>query len=372
MSRIMIIDDDPAGQRLVKLMLAAEGHEFTTASNGIQGLQIASENVPDLIVLDVMLPGLDGFEVCRRLRASSNTERIPVIMLSGKSNISDQETGLKMGANAYLIKPVNRKEFVEVTKRLLEVTRKKKHVRARMIAFIGARGGAGTTTVAINTAVALAGDGYNTILVDLNPSFGIIPELMGLETDKPISGLFKDVAGTIDSKKLEAGLLRHSSGVRVLSSDQLYGKHDDITSVDMNNLLQELGNMADFVIIDIPSSATDLNIAALMACDNVAVVTGAEPETLKRIEGSLNRLYRLNIKRSKLSLVVVDRSGSGIDDGLLSSTVPGDIPVIGKVHSDAKLLADAEANGRPVVIAVPSSQISNDLRNVAKRILDMK
>lgn len=372
MSKIMVIDDDPAGQRLIKLMLSAEGHEVTAASNGIQGLQTATEMVPDLIILDVMLPGLDGFEVCRRLRAGAKTARIPVIMLSGKTQASDRETGLKMGADAYLIKPVDRKEMVEVTNRLLHEIPENKATRARLVAFMGTRGGAGTTTVAINVAVSLAGEGHETILVDLNPSFSAVPDLLGLESDTTVSGLFKGAAGTLDTDKLKESLISHSSGVRVLSGDQLSGEFDDFTPGNMESLLLELSTIAEYVIIDIPASASDLNISALSACDTVVMVSGAAPDSKKRLESSVSRLSRLGVDRKKFALVVVDRTGSGIDSSLTAPDGTDGLPVLGTIRSDPGVLADAEASGTPVVSAAPSSPSGSDLRDLAKKIADRR
>ena len=103
---VLVIDDDPGMQRFLKEALESEGYEVTTASNGMQGLFRAQQDEPDLAILDVMLPGLDGFEVCHRLRADPRTSHLPVMMLTGKERVIDRETGEKVGANKFLSKPV--------------------------------------------------------------------------------------------------------------------------------------------------------------------------------------------------------------------------------------------------------------------------
>ena len=90
-----------------------------TASNGMTGLRMAKEESPDLLILDVMLPGLDGFEICSRLRQDPPTTKLPIIMLSAKGQEADKTTGLKVGANEYLTKPVDRALLLEKVTSLL-------------------------------------------------------------------------------------------------------------------------------------------------------------------------------------------------------------------------------------------------------------
>lgn len=118
-SKILIVEDDPGARRLVGYTLEHEGYQVITASNGMEGLKKARDEKPDLIVLDVMLPGLDGFEVCHRLRADPQTAIIPVLMLSAKAQETDISTGRKVGADDYLPKPADPSEIVRRVGNLL-------------------------------------------------------------------------------------------------------------------------------------------------------------------------------------------------------------------------------------------------------------
>ena len=117
--RVLLIEDDPSSIRLVSYTLEQEGYEVLTAMNGLDGLKKVREEAPDLLVLDVMLPGLDGFEVCRRLRADEQTAGLPVLMLSAKAQEIDKTTGLKVGADDYLAKPADPSEIVARVANLL-------------------------------------------------------------------------------------------------------------------------------------------------------------------------------------------------------------------------------------------------------------
>ena len=117
--RILVVEDDPGAIRLVSYTLEQEGYEVITALNGLEGLKKARADKPDLLILDVMLPGLDGFEVCRRLRADDGTAGLPILMLSAKAQEIDKTTGLKIGADDYLAKPADPADILDRVSNLL-------------------------------------------------------------------------------------------------------------------------------------------------------------------------------------------------------------------------------------------------------------
>ena len=121
-NKILVIEDDPIALRLVQYTLQHEGYQVLTAPTGLEGLKKAREENPDLIVMDVMLPGIDGFEICHRLRADPQTAQLPILMLSAKAQEIDRAMGLKVGANDYLSKPASPSEIIRKIKRMLAQT----------------------------------------------------------------------------------------------------------------------------------------------------------------------------------------------------------------------------------------------------------
>ena len=115
-ARILVIEDDEAILKLIRRSLAYEGYQVVTATDGPSGLTAARDNPPDLVVLDLMLPGLDGMEVCRRLRSGGPT---PIIILTAKDSINDRVMGLDMGADDYMVKPFNLDELLARVRALL-------------------------------------------------------------------------------------------------------------------------------------------------------------------------------------------------------------------------------------------------------------
>lgn len=121
MSRnVLVVDDEPNIVISIKFLMKQKGYEVRTASNGEEALQALNEKVPDLILLDVMMPKPDGYEVCQKIRATAKWKDIPVIMLTAKGREVEREKGFAMGADDYITKPFSTQELVAKVQAILE------------------------------------------------------------------------------------------------------------------------------------------------------------------------------------------------------------------------------------------------------------
>jgi len=127
--RILIIEDDEAILKVLRRVLTYEGYQVDTALDGQSGLNMVRDVLPDLVVLDWMLPGMDGLEVCRRLRAAGS---VPILMLTAKDTIQDRVQGLDAGADDYLVKPF---ELDELLARIRALLRRTQTDRAQVLTF---------------------------------------------------------------------------------------------------------------------------------------------------------------------------------------------------------------------------------------------
>jgi DNA-binding response OmpR family regulator len=118
-ARLVVVEDDPDLRDVLRESLAREGYEVFSASDGVEGLALIREVCPDLVCLDVMMPGKDGIEVCRELRADSELRAMPILMLTAKGDESDVVLGLGIGADDYMVKPARPKELVARVRALL-------------------------------------------------------------------------------------------------------------------------------------------------------------------------------------------------------------------------------------------------------------
>jgi two-component system alkaline phosphatase synthesis response regulator PhoP len=111
--RILVVDDEVYIVHILDFSLGMEGYEVVTALDGEQALEKVAQQKPDLIVLDIMMPKLDGYETCKALKSRDETKHIPVILLSAKGRNVDQKTGFEVGADDYITKPFSPRKLVE-------------------------------------------------------------------------------------------------------------------------------------------------------------------------------------------------------------------------------------------------------------------
>lgn len=121
--RVLIVEDEPDIRDLLVFHLEREGYQMTTSRNGVEAVRLARATLPDLVLLDLMLPGMNGLEVCRRLRQDPGTQAIPIVMLTARGDEVDRVLGLEMGADDYVVKPFSPRELVARVRAVLRRTR---------------------------------------------------------------------------------------------------------------------------------------------------------------------------------------------------------------------------------------------------------
>lgn len=119
MAKILVVDDSPTELHVVTTILKGAGHDTVTAADGEAGISSAQAEQPDLILMDVVMPGLNGFQATRKISRNPNTQNIPVIIVSTKDQETDREWGMRQGAKAYLVKPVKADELLSKVNELL-------------------------------------------------------------------------------------------------------------------------------------------------------------------------------------------------------------------------------------------------------------
>ncbi len=160
--KILIVDDDLETLRLVGVMIQRNGYQIIAANSGAQAISMAKTEIPDLILLDIMMPEMDGYEVARQLRKFPDTTNIPILMFTAKTQVEDKITGYESGADDYLTKPAHPAELVAHIKALLSRMEKNRTSTGPLVekgyvtAVMSAKGGVGASTIAINLAITLS------------------------------------------------------------------------------------------------------------------------------------------------------------------------------------------------------------------------
>ena len=120
--KILLIDDDPTLLKLAQSVLSSNGFEVVAVNDAPNGLELAMKQKPDLIILDVMMPIINGFNICRMMKSEKALKHIPIILLTSRATQADQEIGTEVGADAHLAKPFKTEELLNKVKQLLKVS----------------------------------------------------------------------------------------------------------------------------------------------------------------------------------------------------------------------------------------------------------
>ncbi|HLO34788.1 MAG TPA: response regulator [Candidatus Deferrimicrobium sp.] len=309
-AKILVVDDDPNVQRLLQYTLKQEGYEVVVASDGAEGFRLWGAEAPDLILLDVMLPKLDGYQVATKIRTEEGTTgHVPIIMLTAEREVEQKVRGLRAGADDYLIKPFHPAELMARIKSLLarfapHETLVGRPPLGRVLAFYGAKGGVGTTTIAINAAIALHRElGRKVALVDGNLQFGDHRVFLDLGLDKKS---IVDIvsAPTIDQDLVRQVMVKHDSGVDLLLAPPSPETAELVTHEQMPLIVDQLRALYDYVVIDIDKRLDDINLGILEAADTMFVVMTADLSCLKNVRLVLETIGHLGYSSSKVQLVL--------------------------------------------------------------------
>lgn len=116
---VLVVDDEEMTRKLLRLMLERDGFVIVEAEDGLEALEIIKHEMPDIIIMDVMMPNMDGFSACQALRSKPETAEIPIILLSARAQAEAIRAGLSAGANRYMTKPISKPELVQTIRDLL-------------------------------------------------------------------------------------------------------------------------------------------------------------------------------------------------------------------------------------------------------------
>jgi pilus assembly protein CpaE len=362
--RILIVDDDPDALTLIGLTLERRGYTVLKAAGGSEALLMLDADPPDLLLLDLMMPHMDGYEVCRRIKAMPRLVDLPIVMLTAKAQMASQVEGYRVGADDYVTKPVHPDELASHIQSVLERTRERKSRRTsgRAIGVIGVKGGVGTTTIAVNLSVALAAE-RSTILVDFDAG-GAAAIHLGVSAAPDATDLASQQPAAIGREAVEHALVSHSSGLRLLST-----ANGALSPEQASGALVQLVELSDICVLDMGGGLNLVSRALVAKCDLVVVAIDSDRAAVLQTQRMLLALTELGVNRSRLRLVWANRSG--LDTHSAMSTIRaaiGDEPVH-VIDSAAGSAYQSVESGQPLVISHPDSPAATALRQLGKMIL---
>jgi pilus assembly protein CpaE len=306
---ILIADDSPVNLKLVTGALGTAGYETVTVQNGSELLQRVDSLKPDLVVLDVVMPGLNGYEVCRRLRQRSGFAHLPIMMLTSNDSLEERISGLEAGADDYMSKPFQVSELQARVKALLRRSVpsavQPPGRQGKVIAIFSLRGGIGISTVAANMAAGLAQLwGAPTVLVDLVLANGQSALMLNLPLRNTWADLARAPLGEIDADIVDSVLLAHPRGARVLAASSRPEESELITADKVGRVITVLRDRYEYLILDLPHDFSDIALAGLDAADQVLLLLAPELASVRAAACALDVFQKIDYDADRVAIVL--------------------------------------------------------------------
>ncbi|MDP9252648.1 MAG: response regulator [Chloroflexota bacterium] len=367
--RILLVDDEEQIRKLLETSLQRRGYEVAVASDGIEALRQIRTKMPDLIVTDVNMPNMNGFELTRRLRADHRTARVPIVMLSARKQADDILTGYSEGADEYIAKPIEMAVLsakIEVLLKRMKATAGEVIKHGRVVVFIRGKGGSGATTLAVNSAVALAETKmYKTAILDLSLEFGNVASHLNLTPQRTLA----DLAGTqpeqLDDATFATFLAQDRSGVQVCVGSSLPERAELVTVGAVQQSIERLRRGSDYLMVDTAPSFTQHTLAAIDTADGICVICEPHVASMKTARDCLEVLEKLSFPKERILLVVNRTTQAGLETDEVARFFNRRPDI---VVPFTPAFDDAADRGRPIIVLHPDNAASKQLRDLAARL----
>lgn len=379
--KILIIDDDVDTLRLVGLMLQRQGYQITAASNGEQGLAKAFDERPDLILLDVMMPDMDGYEVARRLRKNPATVSIPILMFTAKTQLDDKVAGFEVGADDYLTKPTHPTELQAHVKALLArsatkdtgdlVTALHEH-SGYIIGVLSSRGGLGVSTLAANLAAAIFSRVQSdVILAEFTPGQGTLGMDLGAPNQKGLTDVLYGTLAEVTREKVQASLVPHNSGIKLFLASENPRDVTLITKVqNFEALVARLASLGRYIVLDLGSGLPAFVQKLLPVCNERIIVMEGMPNTIQHTKLLLDDMTSLNIDRTTITVVLNNRQRTEAQMPWAQVQEKLGHSITATLTPAPELFLQSTRLQTPAVMAQPTNMTSQQFLKLADTILE--
>jgi pilus assembly protein CpaE len=358
---ILAVDDDPFNLRLVSTIFGKEGYRVITAESGAQALERVSEIQPDLIVLDVMMPVMDGYQVCQELRRRKSTVQTPILMLTAMERLEEKIKAFDVGADDFMTRPFAPAELQAraraLLRRIAPTESDAVNANGKVIAVFSLRGGVGVSTLAVNLAVGLS-QIWNkpTTLVDLDLVSGQSALMLNLSLRTTLANAAELPDTEIDNDLLNRILLPHPSGVKVLAAPAQPQQRELIKAETIGHLLTHLKENYQYVVIDAPHNFDDTTLAGLDMADKIVCVTAPELASVRLTASTLDVFESLKYPRDEIFLALNwTFKNRGLPQKNIESVLKHNFDVVVPFASEP--LVRAINVGIPVVFEEPASPL---------------
>ncbi len=372
---ILIVDDEPDTLQFISIYLRSQGYQVFEALDGKTALAMARERKPDLIVLDVMMPEMDGLEVARRLRSHPDTALTPILMFTAKSQTQDKLSGYDAGADIYLAKPSHPVELNANVKALLAQSKARKVAKTEkgyMVGVIAAKGGLGVSSIALNSAISLTNRFKKKVIaMETRPGQSSWQDELGVSGIAGLDQLLDMSPNEIHPGVIEKQLVSHLLGVPLLFASNRV--HDAAAATAVGQyaaILENISALAEIVIVDIGTIFHPAYEVFTEFCDEMILITEPQPLSVRLTKNLLANLQERKFGGMKaLTMITVNRVLSGMSMPVSKLEEKIGYPISAgftPVPEQAFMSADRNI---PLYTIQPGSQIVQQFDKLAEIIL---
>lgn len=367
---ILFVDDEEQIRKLLSSYLGRQGYEVSLATDGYEALKAIRLRAPDLVITDVGMPNMNGFELTRRLRGDHRTARIPVLMLSARKEADDVLTGYSEGADEYIAKPIEMSVLAAkidvLLKRVRTTAGETVKRRGRVILFAHGKGGAGATTLAVNAAVALAETKlYRVGLLDLNLEFGNAYMHLDLKPAQRLSDLASIDPAELDDAVFSRLLTQDRSGVQLVVGADAPENAELVTVPLVQHSIDRMRAATDYVVVDTPATFSQQVLAAVDASDAIAIVAEPHVASLKAAQDWLEILEKLSYPKERALIVLNRTTQSGLETDQVARFFNRRPDI---VVPFTPVFDEAADRGRPLVVLHPDNAAAKVMRDLAAQL----
>ena len=330
---ILIVEDDFAARRLIGFNLKQQGYQVIEAENGTVGYETARTEAPDLILLDIMMPGVNGFEVCKKIRATPHLVETPIIFLTARAGQADKNFALKAGGDDYLTKPINFKKLNHLIESFLQKTGQETPTvkpvgpPGQVVALFSPKEKMGVTTLATKlSAVAAKRRHQPVVLIDLNLPRGDIASLLRLPPGKSVDELLSRPVTQITMDTVEEYMQYHADGFQVIPSPTVPTNPERKPSPATLERVLDLLAARYLVILDLNSNLTELTLTALHHAAKILTITSGQPADNEAYNSFLVTARNLGLETRRLLPVLNQLYGPIEHDVVLTRSPIARVP----------------------------------------------
>jgi pilus assembly protein CpaE len=377
MPRALAIDDDMIVLKMTAAALGRLGYEVSTAPDGLKGLEAVRAEHPDIVITDVMMPGIDGYEFTRRLRRDPAFAQLPVLILTAQTELEEKLKAFEAGADDYLSKPF---EPAELAARLTVLLRRAERSqanqapevliseKARFIAVHSLRGGVGATSLAVNIGFSLMQLwGAPTLLLDLVPAAGQIALMLNMPLKRTWADLTEYNAADIDSDLLKTIVSKHTNGLEFVAAPTYPEEAQAINSDSLHQAVSLLETHYEYIVADLSHDFTEAALAGLDPADYVLLMMAPDLPSVRAAAAAIHTYNKLGYAQEKIILILNSNFEQG---GLARKNIEAALhrPVNVMLPYDSASFINGMNLGRPFVQANPDRAVSIAVEDLAFRL----